>query len=236
MYPRITASSQTHDWVLAPHLEGDFFGFRATGAASLLLLGMHLLDPLPWICARNPVFTFGEQGQIDLASKRILGKRYREGLSLEGKAEDQYLQPLLLVMAKLRELEPQFPWRTFEIPDLQKTPGKLLPRKLSASATVVLDEEQWTLYSRNVSELSQCLHAEITLILALSVLLSQRETRPVLKRFHLNTTLKPCKMCAAFLHQLRGNFPDFAVSYEEDDPGPLARHTLLDRYGYFSRL
>ena len=76
------------------------------------------------------------------------------------------------------------------------------------------------------------MHAELSVLFALGALLAETFSNGRLQSFALETTLKPCRMCASFLHVVRGKTDDFAVRYEEDDPGPLARHTLLDQFGY----
>jgi hypothetical protein len=144
------------------------------------------------------------------------------------------MDPLALVLKTLDKAGHSFESEP-EHPTLAKTPGKLIPRKLTAKAQITLHNTEMTLHSRNFSELSQCLHAELTLIFGLSRLLSLIPNQPEkLEAFNLETTLKPCKMCAAFLHVLRRKCKSFQVTYFEDDPGRLAAQTLLDQFGYRS--
>lgn len=205
------------------------------GAGALLLIGMHLVDPMPWLCARNPLYFRQDPGLIDLESKRILGKRFKpypDQLPEQGET----LDPMARVLDLVEQAGHDFATEV-EAPHLVKTPGKLLPRKLVAHARIRFHDQELNLYSRNFSELSQCLHAELTLIFGLARILSQLSEAPQkLQDFHLETTLKPCKMCAAFLHVLRRKCDNFRVTYFENDPGRLAAHTLLDQYGYQSKL
>jgi len=123
-----------------------------------------------------------------------------------------------------------------DVPSIPKSPGQIGPRPITATVEVRFAGDVLTLHGRNYSETSQCLHAELVLLFALSATLSRHPQSPSrLSLFHLRSQLKPCRMCAAFLHCVRDKCDDFSVVYDQDDPGPLARNTLLDRYGYRSR-
>lgn len=239
-FPYLQASQGPFAWTLPETLGFDAFAWRAEAPAALLLIGMHLSDPRPWDCARRPLFLKAQPGLIDLESKRLLGKRLRafEELSSPLALALKPLDSIALVLSRLESLghslesEPTWP------NPATKEAGKLLPRKLLARARVRLGGEELSLVARNFSEISQCLHAELVLLFGLSRLLSLRKLPPIpeaLERFEIEATLKPCKMCAAFLFSLREKCQVFSVRYEEDDPGPLARNTLLDRFGYSCR-
>lgn len=229
--PRLLSSPKNFHWILPPRVSSDYFALQEQGAGALLLIGMHLTDSMPWLCARHPLEFSSEPGFIDLESKRILGKRFRQH-SAQSPAAFQVIDPIARALAILANVGHAFDQKPVH-PELAKVPGRLQPRKLNATAQLVIGGENLTLYSRNFSELSQCLHAELTLIFGLSRYLSERPEPPVrLQSFELETTLKPCKMCAAFLHKLRQKCETFQVRYHEDDPGRLAADTLLDRFGY----
>lgn len=51
----------------------------------------------------------------------------------------------------------------------------------------------------------------------------------------LAVTLKPCWMCAAMVARMSRDLADFAVVYLEDDPGPQARFTPLEKAGRLRR-
>lgn len=236
-YLSLQSSDRSSIWTLPPRVSSDYFSLQNEGAGALLLIGMHLSDAMPWTCARNPLHFVKGPGLIDLESKRILGKRFR--IASEGSLESHsspalnVIDPIALVLERLSIAGHSFQPDEEAWPDLKKEPGKLLPRKLSAKAFVSWSEGEIQLASRNFSEISQCLHAEVTLIFALSRLLCEQPRQvEALDEFRLETTLKPCRMCAAFLHAIKGNCRSFAVAYLEDDPGPLAANTLLDRFGY----
>lgn len=232
-FPCLLSSQKAFHWTLQPRLSFDYFGFQKEGAGALLLIGMHLSDPMPWLCARQPLYFSDAPGLIDLESKRILGKRFKTNDSYHPETLEQ-LDPIDLVLDRVHKAGHSFA-KGAEHPLLDKTPGKLLPRKLTATAHIVFQGQEFTLHSRNFSELSQCLHAELTLIFGLSRRLSQMPDQAAqLDSFRLETTLKPCKMCAAFLHILRRKCSSFQVTYHEDDPGRLAANTLLDQSGYHS--
>jgi hypothetical protein len=233
--PRLLSSPKNSHWILLPRISFDYFGFQEQGAGALLLIGMHLTDSMPWLCARHPLEFSAAPGCIDLESKRILGKRFRQNPA-ESPVAFQVIDPIARVLETLDDAGHAFDKKPVH-PELAKVPGKLQPRRLNATAQLVIAGESLTLYSRNFSELSQCLHAELTLIFGLSRYLSERPQLPErLQSFELETTLKPCKMCAAFLHTLRRSCDAFHVKYQEDDPGRLAADTLLDRFGYEGRL
>lgn len=229
--PRLLSSAKNFHWTLPPLVSSDYFAFQDQGAGALLLIGMHLTDSMPWLCARHPLEFSSAPGFIDLESKRILGKRFRR-FPAEDPTAFQVIDPIARVLDTLEAAGHTFDQKPVH-PELAKVPGKLQPRRINAVAEVGLAGESLTFYSRNFSELSQCLHAEVTLIFGLSLYLSARPQPPDrLQSFELETTLKPCKMCAAFLHALRRKCAAFRVNYHEDDPGRLAADTLLDRFGY----
>jgi hypothetical protein len=229
--PFLLSSDREFHWTLPPLLSFDYFSFQKEGAGSLLLIGMHLAERMPWLCARHPLCFPEEPGWIDLECKRILGKRFRsrETASL---GKESWLDPIALVLQTLSQTGHAFEEEPRFAPQV-KVPGKLLPRRLTAKAELAFQNRELCFHSRNFSELSQCLHAELTLIFALSRFLNELPEPPeMLESFRLETTLKPCKMCAAFLHAMKGKCQSFHVSYVEDDPGRLAADTLLDRFGY----
>lgn len=229
--PQIASSDRSFYWCLDEDLKADIFDFRSQGAAALLLIGMHLSDPRPWAAARNPVLLAGEAGSIDKASKRILGKRFRPYSPHDHPLKT--LDPFALVLRASEGAGHDFSSQTIHFPERMKEPGKLLARNLIAKATVCAKGETFTFYARNFTEISQCLHAELTLILAMSRRFQSLAVTE-LDHFELETTLKPCRMCAGFLHALRLKSRSFQVRFEKDDPGPLAQHTLLDQFGYSS--
>jgi hypothetical protein len=230
-FPSLLASPKNFYWILPPRVSFDYFAFQEQGAGALLLIGMHLTDRMPWLCARHPLCFASTPGFIDQESKRILGKRFRSHPE-ESPRTFQVIDPIARVLETLANEGHAFDVKPLH-PEIPKIPGKLQPRKLMATAKVVSAGESLTFYSRNFSELSQCLHAELTLIFGLGRYLSELPQPPArLQSFELETTLKPCKMCAAFLHALRLKCDSFRVRYHEDDPGRLAADTLLDRFGY----
>lgn len=230
-FPSLLASPKTFHWTLPPRVSFDYFAFQEQGAGALLLIGMHLTDSMPWLCARHPLWFPSPPGFIDQESKRILGKRFRAHPDESPRAM-QVIDPIARVLTTLDDAGHGFD-KIPRHPEWPKTPGKLQPRRLTAAAKVVIAGEEHRFHSRNFSELSQCLHAELTLIFGLGRYLSERPQPPDrLQSFELETTLKPCKMCAAFLHALRRKCAAFQVTYHEDDPGRLAADTLLDRFGY----
>ena len=237
MFPCLLDSTASFYWTLPQTRGFDYFGFYGEGAGALLLIGMHLSDPMPWKCARRPLWFVHEPGLIDRESKRILGKRQAQ-VSTPKLAVHPYrpIDPMAMVLSTLRDCGHNMLVESAR-PDLIKAPGKLLPRRLHARARILMSGESVTLFSRNFSERSQCLHAELTLLIGLNQLLGEQlMAPPFLDELHIYTTLKPCKMCAAFLHIARQRSRIFALYYAQDDPGRLAADTCLDRFGYESSL
>lgn len=226
--PEIPSSDRGHVWTLTPSLSMDRFGFEKEGALALLLLAMHISDERPWAAARNPVFYTRPPGDIDREAKRILAKRFRPKEVL--RLEKQALDPIPLILKKVKEHN--FESKEIVWPQVEKMPGKLLPRKLSASVQITVGNAEFELYARNFTEMSQCLHAELVLLFALSAKLMTLGQTDILQSFKLHSSLKPCKMCAAFLHEVKEHTKEFLVTFDSDDPGPLARNTALDRFGY----
>lgn len=233
LYPCIRAAKRDFYWTLEEKLTYDCFDFRRSAPASMLLIGIHLEDERPWECARFPAFLPEAPGPIDLATKRLLGKRLRNGADEppEWKGPWAKLDTIALALGKIDGTLHSFTGSPRWPSSSEKRPGHLLPRRLTARARIRWETAEIELTSRNFSEISQCLHAELTLIFELSRRLS-RNCPPFLELFELESTLKPCKMCAAFLFLLKARSQRFRVSYEEDDPGPLAQDTWLDRTGY----
>jgi hypothetical protein len=230
-FPSLLASPKNFHWTLPPRVSLDYFAFQEQGAGALLLIGMHLTDRMPWLCARHPLWFPSAPGFIDQESKRILGKRFRAHPD-ESPRDFQVIDPIARVLEALDNAGHAFTAEP-QHPEMPKIPGKLQPRRLMARAQVVIEGASFTFYSRNFSELSQCLHAELTLMFGLGRhLIRQPRIPDRLQSFELESTLKPCKMCAAFLHAMRRKCDAFQVKYHEDDPGRLAADTLLDRFGY----
>lgn len=225
LLPLILAADRSHYWGLTSRPPNDVFDFYREGQAALLLLAMHLSDPRPWIAARNPVLLSRSEGFIDSASKRILGKRFRA--YVDHALPIQRLDVFQAVISASKKSGHDFLSESIVFPERIKSPGKLLARELTAEATVKSAGKIYRYYSRNFSEISQCLHAELTLVFALS-----QDLREIPESFELQSTLKPCRMCAAFLYAVRLKTLKFKVEYEHDDPGPLAQNTLLDVHGY----
>jgi hypothetical protein len=220
----ILSSDKQILYTLANDLAADPFGFSQEGPAALLWIAMHLSDPRPWTAARNPMYREPGLGAIDQATKRVLGKRFHWGEP--PRVPRKELDPYGLALSKIRATGHDFTSVNIVWPSSEKVAGKLQARRLWAHASIQTPNRALDLYSRNFAEISQCLHAELSLLL---YLIQQPLT---LVSFALRTTLKPCRMCAAFLHQLRHHTQAFKVEYEQDDPGPLASRTLLDQYGY----
>ncbi|MFY7928264.1 MAG: Bd3614 family nucleic acid deaminase [Oligoflexus sp.] len=235
MSPYVLASDRSFYWVSVAKPRADFFDFVEEGSGALLLLAVHLCDPMPWLAARHALCFEQKAGIIDKESKRILGKRFCEEKAASPTVHRHVLDPILLLTERLAASKYDFLRTDIPTSLFVKQPGKLLPRKLQASVSVCYKGGTFELHSRNFSEISQCLHAELCVLLELSRRLSVMDEPPLwLESFHLKTTLKPCRMCAAFLHITRSRCHKFSVTYEEEDPGRLAQNTLLDRWGYES--
>jgi Bd3614-like deaminase len=76
-------------------------------------------------------------------------------------------------------------------------------------------------------------HSEVIL---LEKLLCKKKSSQVTE---IVVSLKPCKMCAALIcAAVHGNlFPSLArISFLEDDPGPMAKNTLLDEFFKLSQM
>lgn len=238
VFPRILSSGKEFYWTLGGSLDWDYFGLAQEGVASILLLGVHLAESHPWKCARNPIVLQGDPGVIDQESKRVLAKRFHMSTDGSDRGVGGHNVPLkgIDLMAAFDQCIERV-GHSFEYPvvwpEWEKSPGKLVPRKISAELKVEIGLETWVLYARNFSEISQCLHAEIAILLKISEKISTMAQHPMaIQDFTLNCTLKPCKMCASWLYFVSKKCLQFSLSYELDDPGPLAKNTLLDQFGY----
>ncbi len=228
--PRVLASHRQSYWTLRDEISADGLKLIDEASGSLLLIAMHLQEERPWTAARNPLlFDLNGPGSIDKETKRILGKRHRQGLGDEAPLVE--LDPIALLLTRIKDEGLDLRQELVPFPERIKEPGKLLPREIIATLHIETDQGPTTWRARNMSELSQVLHAELILVFALSQWLSERPLAHI-QSFKLHASLKPCRMCAAFLEAVKDSCDSFEVSYEEDDPGPLAQNTLLDQYGY----
>jgi tRNA(Arg) A34 adenosine deaminase TadA len=96
------------------------------------------------------------------------------------------------------------------------------------AAILVSNENQILAAAVNTNAKNRTLHAEMNLIASL------KEQR-IPPRARLYTTLKPCKMCAGMIFDSAMEPESLQVIYGENDPGPHARHTALDRHKFPSQ-
>lgn len=75
--------------------------------------------------------------------------------------------------------------------------------------------------------INKTLHAEVRL--CQEFFTRKRELFPEGSR--LVISLKPCQMCAAMISRMATGLRDFKAIYLENDPGPLAQNTVLEREG-----
>jgi tRNA(Arg) A34 adenosine deaminase TadA len=95
------------------------------------------------------------------------------------------------------------------------------------AALLVSPEGRLQAWALNTNARNRTLHAEINLVQGF-----YREARnPFPRGSRLYVTLKPCRMCAALIWQLARRDRDLRVLYAEDDPGPNARGSILEKEG-----
>ena len=94
----------------------------------------------------------------------------------------------------------------------------------AVGAVLVSAEGKILAQSVNQNAKNRTFHAEVTLIQSYWA----RYRQPFPCGTTLYVTLKPCKMCSAMIVRMAKDMRNFKVIYREDDPGPHARHTLLD--------
>lgn len=100
-------------------------------------------------------------------------------------------------------------------------------RNVTAALKDPLTGDTW--HARNTNARNRLAHAELHLVrFALERLESGLVPRGVL---HLHASLKPCRMCAAAIVQIRSRLP-LVVTFEVFDPGPNGRATALDIGSY----
>jgi tRNA(Arg) A34 adenosine deaminase TadA len=102
-------------------------------------------------------------------------------------------------------------------------PLYLAPRPVAA---LLLSEGlRLVAWATNTNARNRTRHAEVNLVQG-----TWNETRqPLPPGSRIITTLKPCRMCAAMIQECAGDRHRTEVIYGDDDPGPNARNTALDR-------
>ena len=116
---------------------------------------------------------------------------------------------------------------------LAATPDSTLPRYARdrpVGALLVSPDGEPLMAARNAGALSRALHAEVNL----AQCWHRASGRPIPRGARIYVTLKCCRMCAALIWQCAEDVRALEVYYGEDDPGPNARATALDR-GNFDR-
>lgn len=92
------------------------------------------------------------------------------------------------------------------------------------AAILVSEKNEILAYAINTNVSNRTQHAEVNLIQ--SYFLTTKQGLP--SRSTLYTTLKPCRMCAAMIWHMAEDPENLRVFYGAHDPGPQARHTILD--------
>lgn len=88
------------------------------------------------------------------------------------------------------------------------------------AALVVSAEGELLSWATNTSAVNKIKHAEFNAVRALG--------RAIPEGARIYTTLKPCRLCAGAIWQACVDPASVKVAYLEDDPGALARGTVLD--------
>lgn len=88
------------------------------------------------------------------------------------------------------------------------------------AALVVSAEGELLSWATNTNAVNKIKHAEFNAVRALG--------RPLPEGARVYTTLKPCRLCAGAIWQASADPASVRVAYLEDDPGALARGTVLD--------
>lgn len=132
-------------------------------------------------------------------------------------------------------LAPLAPSRLQNLSEAPRLLQALLPlpgptRALSAravSAVLLSPRLEVLAAARNSNTQERTRHAELELIQGYWA----RDRKPIPSGSLLVVSLKPCRMCAAAIARAAEDIRTLKVLYLEDDPGPFARATELERAG-----
>ena len=108
----------------------------------------------------------------------------------------------------------------------RENPDQLFLYNRPVAAVLVSPDGKLLEWAVNTNAVNKTLHAELNLVQSY-----YRKSQSKLPRgSRLYTTLKPCKMCAGMIHDAAEDMRSFEVIYAEDDPGPNARNTALEKF------
>ena len=111
---------------------------------------------------------------------------------------------------------------------LLPTPGPTRALSARAVSAVLLSSQLEVLAAAcNSNTQERTRHAELELVQGYWA----RHRRPLPKGSLVVVSLKPCRMCAAAIARAAEDIRTLKVLYLEDDPGPFARGTELERLG-----
>lgn len=196
---------------------------------------------------RNRIFTNARMtemchGMIRVAAKRATGELYTteevlaslsssfEEIFVEFKAipvprfDSSFLFPPSLGLSP-EEFQAHFMQAALGLRDQVQQPST--PRYQSdrpIAALLVAEDNQLLAWATNTNSSNKTLHAEVNLIRNFQL----KNGGKLPRNSKIYTTLKPCKMCAGMIWTAAEDIQNTVVYFAEDDPGPLAKFTVLN--------
>lgn len=103
--------------------------------------------------------------------------------------------------------------------------GRLFQYNRPVAAVLVSRSGELLEWALNTNAVNKTLHAELNLVQSYY----RKHQAKLPAGAKLYATLKPCKMCAAMVADAAEDMRTLEVVYAEDDPGPNARNTALEK-------
>lgn len=201
-------------------------------AAVILLQGLfEQFKDLSFFILRNRVFLNYEPSEMDLGMIKVVAKRWGKAMDFNPEPTDSLIQILPLKYKDLGTANPV----TAQIKNDQEARELLtalvakIPRQgqlhdLARPIAAAMVDEQGQVIGTSIhgAVLNKTLHAEIALIQNVFAQLGK-----IPKGVTVYCSLKPCRMCAGMALAVGVK----QIRFLQEDPGPLARGSTLEKAG-----
>lgn len=190
-----------------------------------LLKAIYRVDPRHWRhWTRRSIHLMHSPRGVDHGTLKVLAKRWG-GVGILPSVPVTDLTPEVLDMCVADEGE--LNW----VDPLSDLRARVLSREVHHGrnvGAVAFDGDGKVLsWALSEPDHNPCDHAEMRMLQ--KYYLEHRRSLPVGTRVHV--TLEPCRMCAEHLVAACEDSQSLRVNFDERDPGPMARGTVLERMG-----
>jgi Bd3614-like deaminase len=213
--------------------------FPATPVFSLIWNLYHHFGENSLRILRRPIVTNYPPTELCRATVKVAAKRL--GTMVENSAEEGAIKLLNdpVFAPSAPDLLGDFFAEMMSPPKDTWQSGEFLPmyqRNRNVRARLIDKNHKVLFEHTNTNNVCKVQHAEINLVLGWW----QSHNTGFPEGARLQVTLKPCKMCAAFVlnfcRRSRGSIPPISIEYLRDDPGPMAQNTCYDQLGLITKM